>query len=99
MCGATSYRSVIDRDGTGALRPTSLLQCSGCSVVFVDPKAWRDGEAETPQQAAPGLVVPPTPVVVHAASTPKALASDFKTYGLSPDATGPAQPSSIAATS
>ena len=54
MCGATSYRRVIDRDGTGALRPTSLFHCSGCSVVFMDPKAWRDGEGEP----APSMVPP-----------------------------------------
>lgn len=44
MCGATSYRRVIDRDGIGTLRPTGLFICSGCSVVFLDPKAWRNGE-------------------------------------------------------
>ena len=44
MCGATSYRRVIARDDAGALRATELYQCSGCSVVFADPKAWRDGD-------------------------------------------------------
>lgn len=43
LCGATSYRRVIQRDEGGALVSTSLFQCSGCSVVFADPKAWRDG--------------------------------------------------------
>ena len=43
MCGATSYRPVIARDDSGAMRPSGLFQCSGCSVVFTDPKAWRDG--------------------------------------------------------
>ena len=45
MCGATSYRRVIARDDLGALRPTDLYQCSGCSVVFADPKTWREGGA------------------------------------------------------
>ena len=44
MCGATSYRRVIARDNEGAMRPTGLYQCSGCSVVFADPRAWRYGE-------------------------------------------------------
>ena len=42
-CGATNYRQVIARDTSGDLRPTGLYRCSGCSVVFADPKAWRDG--------------------------------------------------------
>lgn len=44
MCGATSYRRVVARDETGAMKSTGLYQCSGCSVVFADPKAWREGE-------------------------------------------------------
>lgn len=53
MCGATSYRNVIERDDTGALKPTGMFHCSGCSVVFADPRAWRHGEAEAlaPQSA------------------------------------------------
>jgi hypothetical protein len=31
----------------------SLYQCSGCSVVFADPKAWRGGEAEAPPVPSP----------------------------------------------
>ena len=42
-CGATNYRHVFSRDDTGHLRPNGLYQCSGCSVVFADPKSWRDG--------------------------------------------------------
>lgn len=42
-CGATSYRKVIARDQQGRLRPAGPYQCSGCSVVFADPKAWRNG--------------------------------------------------------
>jgi hypothetical protein len=43
MCGANSYRPVIARDEAGATRPSGLYQCSGCSVVFADPRAWREG--------------------------------------------------------
>jgi hypothetical protein len=43
VCGATSYRRVLARDETGALKPNGLYQCSGCTVVFADPSAWRDG--------------------------------------------------------
>lgn len=46
MCGATSYRPVIARDESGSMRRTGLYQCSRCSVVFADPKAWRDGGAD-----------------------------------------------------
>ena len=45
-CGATNYRRVIERDDKGDLRPTGLYQCSGCSVVFANPVAWRDGGAD-----------------------------------------------------
>ena len=62
MCGATSYRRVIDRDDTGALRPTTPFHCSGCSVVFMDPKAWRDGEGEPAPSMVPPSVRPLTPL-------------------------------------
>ncbi len=58
MCGATSYRRVLARDERGALRPNGLYQCSGCSVVFADPQAWRDGGADQIQREA---VKPLTP--------------------------------------
>lgn len=54
LCGATSYRRVLARDDSGALRPNGLYQCSGCSVVFANPQAWRDGGAD---------VAPPAPAV------------------------------------
>ena len=61
MCGATSYRHVIARDDGGAMTPTGLYQCSGCSVVFTDPKAWREGGGDLPP--APS-VKPLQPVTV-----------------------------------
>ncbi|MEK8027581.1 MAG: hypothetical protein RLY78_2506 [Pseudomonadota bacterium] len=41
LCGATSYRAVIARDAAGALRANGQYQCSGCGLVFRDPKDWR----------------------------------------------------------
>lgn len=41
LCGATSYRKVVARNGTGAIRVTSQYRCSGCTLTFQDPKEWR----------------------------------------------------------
>ena len=41
LCGATSYRSVFDRNGAGAIHPTSVYRCSGCALTFRDAKEWR----------------------------------------------------------
>lgn len=60
LCGATSYRRVLARDETGAVRPNGLFQCSGCTVVFADPAAWRDGGQDV--GAPQSLVKPLTPV-------------------------------------
>lgn len=64
MCGATSYRPVIARDGQGALRATDMFQCSGCSVVFTDLRAWRKGGDQNPP---PPPVTPMRPYTVTAA--------------------------------
>ena len=83
MCGATSYRRVIDRDETGSLRPTGLYRCSGCSVAFADPKAWREGEAEAPaplplrKDGAGPLAPGSSSAGIVAAPAPP----DFSTYG------------------
>jgi hypothetical protein len=63
MCGATSYRRVIARDSEGAMRPTGLYRCSGCSVVFADPRAWREGEEPALSGGGAGIVplTPPVP--------------------------------------
>ena len=82
MCGATSYRPVIDRDADGALRPTGLFHCSGCSVVFTDPKAWRDGQVELPSHASPAGKSRTTPVTARPASAAASPAApDFGTCG------------------
>lgn len=74
MCGATSYRRVIDRDAHGALRPTALYQCSGCSVVFADPKAWREGEPDLPAHSPP--VASARPMI--AIGTGRPFSADFR---------------------
>jgi hypothetical protein len=80
MCGASSYRAVIDRDGSGAMRPTGLYRCSGCSVVFADPAAWRDGELQSWSSSAQD---PPKPVSAErSAVVPRA--PDWRTYGSAP---------------
>ncbi len=80
MCGATSYRPVIARDSAGAMTRTGLYRCGGCSVVFADPKAWREGgNDDVPAPATP----PRTHVSPVASTIPEG--PDFKTYGLVPD--------------
>lgn len=41
LCGSTSYRNVVARNGTGEIRATSQYRCSGCTLTFQDPKEWR----------------------------------------------------------
>ncbi len=41
LCAATSYRNVVARNRSGALRATSQYRCSGCALTFQDPKEWR----------------------------------------------------------
>jgi hypothetical protein len=86
MCGASSYRPVVDRDGSGGMRATGLYRCSGCSVVFADPRAWREGGADSPMVST----VAPSAAGAHGASTrtdrggPTAItpsAPDLRTYG------------------
>ena len=82
MCGATSYRQVITRDDQGVMRHGGLYRCSGCSAVFADPKAWREGG--TDETAPPSIPIPP--LRSSSVTTAEALAAaprgpDFKTYG------------------
>jgi hypothetical protein len=43
ICGATSYRKVIARDASGALRNTERLRCTGCEREFLNVQSWRQG--------------------------------------------------------
>ncbi|MEN9844063.1 MAG: hypothetical protein RLZZ612_1892 [Pseudomonadota bacterium] len=42
-CGATSYRSVVERDSTGTMRSSGRYQCVQCRRVFTDIRQWREG--------------------------------------------------------
>src|SRR5512135_1680998 len=84
MCGATSYRPVIARDGAGAMTRTGLYRCSGCSVDFADPKAWREGRSDdvpAPNEPVDSLTATRAPHAVSTVPEPP----DFKTHGLVPD--------------
>lgn len=54
ICGATSYRKVIERDASGVLRPTERLRCTGCEREFVDVLAWRKGIPWAPASSQAG---------------------------------------------
>ena len=86
MCGATSYRHVIARDGSGAMTPAGLYQCSGCSVVFTDPVAWREGpEASTVARAVVAGPTGPSSCADRLQNPPDVpRAPDFRNYGLVP---------------
>lgn len=43
ICSATSYRKVIARDASGAMRTMERLRCTGCEREFADVHAWRQG--------------------------------------------------------
>jgi hypothetical protein len=45
-CGTTSYRSVIARDATGAMRPSGVYQCTGCRLLFTELDDWRGIKSE-----------------------------------------------------
>ncbi len=66
LCGATSYRRVIERNESGDMRPSGLYQCSGCSVVFADPASWRAGGNDA-FDMPPTPITPLRPVTVTAA--------------------------------
>jgi hypothetical protein len=68
-CGATNYRRVVARDSSGHLKATGLYQCSGCSVVFADPRAWREGGSDD-VDAGPTQVMQLRPVSVSGTSAP-----------------------------
>jgi hypothetical protein len=81
MCGSTSYRRVLARDESGAIRATELYHCSGCSVVFADPKSWREGGADIVSPPLPAKPLTP----LSDSPTPTAPAPPtLATYGLLP---------------
>lgn len=40
-CGATAYRPMLDRDGSGAMRPNGQYKCVQCQRVFSNLGEWR----------------------------------------------------------
>lgn len=48
ICSATSYRKVIARNASGAMRTTQRLRCTGCEREFLDVQSWRQGEPWVP---------------------------------------------------
>lgn len=86
LCGATSYRRVISRDADGRMAASGLYQCSGCSAVFADPKAWREGGDELPPTAGPVRPLTPTASSPSPSSSTRdvPLTPSLSTYGLTP---------------
>jgi len=86
LCGAASYRRVIERDAGGRLRPTGLYCCSGCSVVFGDPKSWGRAAGDN----APPSVAPAPPPAPQPGPMPSAArhGPDLRTYGIRLDLHG-----------
>jgi hypothetical protein len=84
-CGATSYRRVIARDGAGAMRPTGLYQCSHCSVVFTDAKAWREGDGDDVDMQPP----PGTPLRADTVTAAQSLAVSPGAPSPGPGCSGP----------
>lgn len=40
-CGATSYRTIIERDGQGEMKPSGRYACTGCKREFSRIDEWR----------------------------------------------------------
>ena len=62
VCGAASYCRLVHRGPEGAMVYSGLYRCSGCSVTFSDPLAWRDaasGESTVQVGLAPVQIAPP----------------------------------------
>jgi len=53
-CGATSYKPVIKRDGTGTMKPSGEYQCVGCKFLFTDIEVWKHGPGPTPSPQSSG---------------------------------------------
>lgn len=91
LCGSSNYRRILARDAHGARRSTELYRCSGCSVVFADPKAWREGDAT----AAMAPNIPPGPHKpvggVIASSGASGPGPNLAAYGSGPPRVNPKQ--------
>src|ERR1039458_5456792 len=57
VCGNGFFRAVVVPRPDGSLYATSFYECSGCSVVFVDPNAFNANEPGPPQSRGAKLPV------------------------------------------
>ena len=63
LCGAATYRRLVQRGLSGVMEYANLYRCSGCSVTFSDPSAWREGStpAAARSDTAPSAPAPRSP--------------------------------------
>ena len=73
LCGAASYRRLTHRGPDGAMEYSGLYRCSGCSVTFSDPLAWREGPQAVPEAVADRPA--PTPMSSVDARAPGTMAT------------------------
>jgi hypothetical protein len=51
LCGSGFFRPVLVPRPDGSHYRTSFYECAGCSVMFIDPKAFNANEPGPPQSA------------------------------------------------
>jgi hypothetical protein len=78
LCGAASYRRLTHRGPDGTMQYSGLYRCSGCSVTFSDPVAWREGHGKQPVPEAAAELPAPTATSAVEARAPGSMA----TWGL-----------------
>jgi hypothetical protein len=49
LCGSGFFRPVVVPRADGSRYLTSFYECAGCSVMFIDPRAFNANEAGPPQ--------------------------------------------------
>lgn len=57
VCGSGFFRAVLVPRPDGSLYATSFYECTGCSVVFIDPHAFNANEPGPPQSRGAKLPV------------------------------------------
>lgn len=55
VCGATSFRKVIERDPGGAMSHLGRFACDGCGMVFTDRQVW-SGAVPAADPGLPGPI-------------------------------------------
>lgn len=51
-CGATAYKTLMERDALGVMRPAGRYQCVQCRRVFSDVRQWRGSGADACTETA-----------------------------------------------